>query len=67
MKEAYAKAALVSCVKLAKDTGLRVVAEGIETKAMLDFMKWLGVSEAQGFFLSRPLPPHEFAELLKQG
>jgi EAL domain-containing protein (putative c-di-GMP-specific phosphodiesterase class I) len=67
MKEAYARAALVSCVKLAKDNGLRVVAEGVETKAMWDFMKWLGVDEAQGFFLSTPMPPHEFAERLKQG
>jgi EAL domain-containing protein (putative c-di-GMP-specific phosphodiesterase class I) len=67
MKEAFAKAALVSCVKLARELGLRVVAEGVETQAMWDFMKWLGVDEAQGFFLSKPLPPAEFAELLKQG
>ena len=67
LKEAFAKAALVSCVKLARELGLRVVAEGVETQAMWDFMKWLGVDEAQGFFLSKPLPPAEFAELLKQG
>ena len=30
-------------------------------------MKWLGVDEAQGFLLARPLPPEEFRELLKQG
>jgi EAL domain-containing protein (putative c-di-GMP-specific phosphodiesterase class I) len=67
MEEAFAKAAMVSCVKVAKDVGLKVVAEGVETVEMWDFMKWAGVDEAQGFFLSRPLPPGEFKELLKRG
>ncbi len=66
MKEAYAKAALTNCVKLAKETGLRIVAEGIETKAMLDLMKSLGVDEAQGFYLSTPMAPAEFADLLRK-
>ena len=67
MEEAFAKAAMVSCVKVAKDVGLKVVAEGVETQDMWDFMKWAGVDEAQGFLLSRPLPPAEFRELLKRG
>jgi EAL domain-containing protein (putative c-di-GMP-specific phosphodiesterase class I) len=66
MKEAFAKAAMVSCVKLAKDLGLHVVAEGVETQEMWDFMSWLGVDEAQGFLFSKPLPPADFAELLKR-
>lgn len=66
MKEAYAKAALTNSVKFAKDAGLRVVAEGIETKAMLDLMKSVGVDEAQGFYLSTPMAPAEFAELLRK-
>jgi EAL domain-containing protein (putative c-di-GMP-specific phosphodiesterase class I) len=32
---------------------------------MWDFCKWLGVDEAQGFLLARPLPPHEFKGLLQ--
>jgi EAL domain-containing protein (putative c-di-GMP-specific phosphodiesterase class I) len=66
MKEAFAKAAMVSCVKLARDHGLRIVAEGVETQDMWDFMKWLQVDEAQGFLKHRPLPPAEFRELLQQ-
>lgn len=67
MEEAFAKAAIVSCVRLAKDLGLRVVAEGVETREMLDFMAWLKVDETQGFFLSKPLPPAEFKALLAKG
>ena len=67
MQEAFAKAAMVSCVKVAKEVGLKVVAEGVETQDMWDFMKWAGVHEAQGFLLFRPLPPAEFRELLKSG
>lgn len=67
MDEAYAKAALVSCVRLARDHGLRVVAEGVETQEMWDFMTWLQVDEVQGFLLSRPLQPADFKELLKKG
>lgn len=66
MKEAFAKAAMVSCVKLARDHGMRVVAEGVETQDMWDFMKWLQVDEAQGFLKHRPMPPGDFAALLKQ-
>jgi EAL domain-containing protein (putative c-di-GMP-specific phosphodiesterase class I) len=66
MKEAFAKAAMVSCVKLARDHGLRIVAEGVETQDMWDFMKWLQVGEAQGFLKHRPLPPAAFRELLQK-
>ncbi len=67
MEEGFAKAAMVSCIRLARDIGLRVVAEGVETQEMWDFMKWADVDEAQGFLLSRPLPPADFRELLKRG
>ncbi len=66
MGETYAKAALVSCVRLARDHGLRVVAEGIETQEMLDLMTWLKVDQLQGFLLSRPMQPADFKEQLKQ-
>ncbi len=67
MDEAYARAALVSCVRLARDHGLKVVAEGIETQDMWDFMSRLGVDEAQGYLLSRPMQPADFRNALKAG
>jgi EAL domain-containing protein (putative c-di-GMP-specific phosphodiesterase class I) len=54
-------------VRIAREHGLRVVAEGVETQEMWDFMAWLQVDEVQGFLLSRPLQPADFKELLKKG
>jgi diguanylate cyclase len=39
---------------LARDLGLSVTAEGIETQGQLDWLKERGCGEAQGFLLARP-------------
>jgi len=39
-----------------KRHGLTVVAEGVESSAIWDQMRTLGVDEAQGFLVARPLP-----------
>ncbi len=43
-------------IEQARTHGLTVVAEGVETSAMWDRLRALGVQEAQGFFIARPLP-----------
>jgi diguanylate cyclase (GGDEF)-like protein/PAS domain S-box-containing protein len=43
---------------------LKVVAEGIETKAQWDKLRMLGCTLGQGFFVARPLPPAEFERLI---
>jgi EAL domain-containing protein (putative c-di-GMP-specific phosphodiesterase class I) len=35
---------------------MTVVAEGVETQDMWDRLRALGVHEAQGYFMARPLP-----------
>ena len=55
-----------SSLELAHNLNLEVVAEGVETKAVWDQLTDLGCSSAQGFFLSRPLPPEEFERWLGQ-
>lgn len=44
-------------ISLAKSLGMRVVAEGVEYDAQLDFLLLSDCAEAQGYLLSRPLPP----------
>jgi EAL domain-containing protein (putative c-di-GMP-specific phosphodiesterase class I) len=46
-----------STIGLAHDLGLTVVAEGVEDQQTWDLLAKLGCDVAQGYFISRPLPP----------
>jgi diguanylate cyclase (GGDEF)-like protein len=49
---------------LARQLDLRIVAEGIETPAQLEFLTSIGCDLGQGFLFSPPLPYDEIAALL---
>jgi EAL domain-containing protein (putative c-di-GMP-specific phosphodiesterase class I) len=49
-----------STIDLAHNLGLSVVAEGVESAAILAQLRELGCDEAQGYFISKPLPAGEF-------
>jgi diguanylate cyclase (GGDEF)-like protein len=51
-----------STIDLARNLGLRVVAEGVEDLAAWDMLAALRCDAAQGFFLTRPLPAAAFEE-----
>ncbi len=53
-------------VQMAHKLGFKVVAEGIETKAQLDFLLQLGCDYGQGFYLSKPLSPETFKQYIAQ-
>jgi len=54
-------------LSLAHGLGLKVVAEGVETRAQLDFLRLLGCDSAQGYYLARPGPARElFFDLREQ-
>ena len=53
-----------SVIELAQGLNLRVVAEGVETKQQLDFLKKQNCREVQGFYFGFPVPPLEFQKLL---
>ncbi|HEY9199949.1 MAG TPA: EAL domain-containing protein, partial [Gammaproteobacteria bacterium] len=58
-------AAIVSAVvAMAQRLHLRVVAEGVETGAQLEFLRQQGCDEMQGFLLSRPMPGAELSAWL---
>jgi EAL domain-containing protein (putative c-di-GMP-specific phosphodiesterase class I) len=52
-------------INLASSLGLKVVAEGVETKQQLDFLKKRICDEVQGFYLYRPMPSSEIEKVLK--
>jgi diguanylate cyclase (GGDEF)-like protein len=52
-------------VSLAHSLNLKVVAEGVETPAQLDFLKTAGCDEYQGYHYSRPLPADQFQRLIR--
>ncbi len=55
-----------STIDLARNLGLRVVAEGVETRAVWDTLQRLGCDLAQGFFLGRPMPAKHVAAWFRE-
>ena len=57
---------LISVIELAHRLDMKVVAEGVETKEQLDFLRDYGCDYNQGYYFSKPLPQKEFVELLEK-
>jgi EAL domain-containing protein (putative c-di-GMP-specific phosphodiesterase class I) len=53
-------------VALARKIGLECIAEGVETAEALDALIAIGCDGAQGYYLSRPLPPLDVAQFVRQ-
>jgi predicted signal transduction protein with EAL and GGDEF domain len=60
-------AVVKAVISMARDLKLRVIAEGVETQDELEFLKAHLCHEAQGYYFSRPVPPDQFATLLRDG
>jgi len=55
-----------STIELAHNLGLRVVAEGIESKLVWNMLRSYGCDQGQGYFMSKPVPAAEFENWLIQ-
>lgn len=53
-------------IAMAHGLELKVVAEGVETHAQLEFLRAHHCDEIQGYLISKPVPALEFAQLLRE-
>ncbi|KXS53271.1 MAG: diguanylate cyclase/phosphodiesterase [Marinobacter sp. T13-3] len=54
-------------INLAHNLGIQVVAEGVETEGQLNFLRHHSCNMAQGFLISRPIPPQDLEKALEKG
>ncbi|HKN47879.1 MAG TPA: EAL domain-containing protein [Candidatus Polarisedimenticolia bacterium] len=54
-------------IAMARQLGLRVVAEGVEEEDQMEFLRRNGCREYQGFLFSPAVPPEVFAAMLRSG
>ena len=57
---------LRAIITMARNLGIKVVAEGVEDRTQLEFLRLNGCDEAQGFLFSRPLPLEEFGAFVSR-
>ncbi len=57
---------LPDLIRLFKNSDLRIVAEGIETKEMKEKIAEMGCEYEQGYYFARPLPPEEFVKFMTE-
>jgi diguanylate cyclase (GGDEF)-like protein/PAS domain S-box-containing protein len=62
-----AAAIAASIIALARNLKLGVIAEGVETRAQLDFLLEQKCDAFQGYYFSKPLPAEEFTSILANG
>jgi EAL domain-containing protein (putative c-di-GMP-specific phosphodiesterase class I) len=60
------EAIAATVIFLGQSLNLGVIAEGVETKKQLDFLKQHNCSEMQGYIFGRPVLAGEFKELMQK-
>ena len=66
LTDSHDAAIVETIVALAKNLGLGVIAEGVETEQQRSFLASAGCQAYQGYFFSRPLPLEAFEEFVSR-
>jgi len=57
----------LAIISMAHSLKLRVIAEGVESRPQLEYLRRNRCDEIQGYYFSRPLPSHEMGQLVEMG
>lgn len=60
------KSIVHSIIGMAREIGIKTVAEGVETEEQVSFLRQSGCDYIQGYYYSKPLPEEEFVEFLEK-
>ncbi|MEG1683429.1 MAG: EAL domain-containing protein [Oscillospiraceae bacterium] len=60
------KTVVANIIRMAKELNMSVVAEGVETREQVLFLRDCGCEMAQGYYYSKPVPATRFQQLLHQ-
>lgn len=60
----YDCAVVETIIKLAKTLNMQTIAEGVEQKEYIDFLKMAGCDMVQGFYYYKPMPVDDFLALI---
>jgi diguanylate cyclase (GGDEF)-like protein len=66
LEQNASKAIVRSVVDLGQALNMTITAEGVETRQQLDLIQVIGCDQAQGYFISRPMPAQQIPEFLEQ-
>lgn len=59
-----AKIVLMNVIRMAKELGIKTVAEGIESREYVELLNELGCDMVQGYYFAKPMPDEEYKSLL---
>ena len=65
LTDANDAAIVETIISMGHHLGLDVIAEGVETNLELEFLLEHGCNAYQGYYFSRPVPAHEFEQLIR--
>ena len=63
LKDRHDYTIVTTIIGMARNLGLKVIAEGVEEVEQAEALLALGCDEAQGYYFGRPVPAHVFEKI----